>query len=163
MRAVNEILQRTDKWTLHPYLKTTFQIRGPALSPNGQWLAYASNDTNKYEIYVQRFPEPTGKYQISTGGGTEPLWSKTGTELFYRSGNKMTAVSMDTKRNVPQMGTPSVLFEGAFAGVSNDAWYDVNADGTRFLMLSRRCLGARYIVIVQDWMNGIKALAPAGK
>ncbi len=65
-------------------------------SPNGRFLAYVSDESGRTEIYVQRYPEGGGKVPISTGGGQEPMWSRDGRELFYRSGDRMMAVPMST-------------------------------------------------------------------
>ena len=159
------ILQMTDKRTLRPFLQTPFQMRAATISPDGRWLAYAARETNRFEIYVQAFPSPGGKYQISTDGGAEPVWAKNGRELFYRNGDKMTAVSIEAKGDSLEAGTPKPLFEGRFA-VSNtsggDAWYDVSPDGQRFLMLKTEDApnSTASIVMVQDWMTELKRLVP---
>lgn len=66
-----------------PFLNTPFGEFGPAFSPDGRWLAYYSNESGRFEIYVRPFPGPGGKWQISTGGGSTPQWSRNGRELFY--------------------------------------------------------------------------------
>ena len=72
-----------------PFLRTRFDEAEPKFSPDGRWLAYISDESGRYEIYVQPYPGPGGKWQISTEGGTEPVWNPNGRELFYRSGDKM--------------------------------------------------------------------------
>jgi len=146
-------------------LFATREFKEVAISPDGRWLAYAARETNRFEIYVQAFPSPGGKYQISTDGGAEPVWAKNGCELFYRNGDKMTAVSIEAKGDSLEAGTPKPLFEGRFA-VSNtsggDAWYDVSPDGQRFLMLKTEDApnSTASIVMVQDWMTELKRLVP---
>lgn len=71
-----------------PFLRTPFTETGPKFSPDGHWLAYASDESGIFEVYVQPYPGPGGKWQISTGGGMEPVWKPNGGELFYRSGTK---------------------------------------------------------------------------
>ena len=158
------ILQMIEKRTPRLFLQTPFQIQAATISPDGRWLAYAANDTNRNEIYVQAFPGPGGKVQISTDGGAEPMWAKNGRELFYRNGDKMMAVAIEAKGDALDAGTPKLLFEGRFA-VSNvpggDASYDVSPDGQRFLMLKpEETQSTATIVMVQDWMNELKRLAP---
>ena len=71
-----------------PFLRTPFNESAPRFSPDGHWLAYVSDESGRYEIYVQPYPGPGGKWQISTEGGTEPVWNPNGRELFYRSGEQ---------------------------------------------------------------------------
>ena len=107
----------------------------PRFSPDGRWLAYISNESGRFEIYVQPYPGPGGKWQISTDGGTEPVWNPNGRELFYRSGDKMMAVDIATQPSFVA-GKPRMLFEGPYVPtpltIPN---YDVSPDGQRFLML----------------------------
>jgi serine/threonine-protein kinase len=160
------LLQMNDKRTLRPLLQTPYQLRAGTISPDGRWLAYASNDTNRFEVYVQTFPDPGAKYQISTDGGTEPVWAKTGLKLFYRSGDKMMSVAIDAKGDNIEPRTPVRLFEGRFAAstvTGGDAWYDVSPDGERFLMMrsDEAPNSTASIVVVQGWTNELKRLAPA--
>jgi serine/threonine protein kinase len=116
----------------YPYLQTNFDSRSPVLSPDGHWLAYQSDESGQPEIYVQKFPGPGGKIQISTEGGTSPVWGKNGLELFYRNKEKQMVVSISTKGPFAA-GNSRVLFE-------NSAWmwqsgpnYDVTPDGKRII------------------------------
>jgi len=159
-------LEMADKRTLRPFLQAPYQTRAATISPNGRWLAYAANDTNRFEVYVQSFPNLSGKYQISSDGGAEPIWAKNGRELFYRNGDKMMAVAITEKDHRLEPGTPTLLFEDRFAVSTvsgGDAWYDVSPDGKRFLMLKTEDApnGTASIVIVQDWINELKRLAPS--
>jgi Tol biopolymer transport system component len=159
------ILEMADKRTLRPFLEAPYQIRAATISPDGRWLAYASNDTNRFEVYVQPFPNLSGKYLISSDGGTEPIWAKNGRELFYRNGDKMMAVAISEKDDRLAPGTPTLLFEGRFAVSTvsgSDAWYDVSPDGKHFIMLKTEDLpnGGGSINIVQDWINELKRLVP---
>ena len=105
------------------------------LSPNGQWLAYISDETKRAEIYVQTFPTPGGKWQISTNGGFYPVWSRDGKELFYIGADqKLMAVEV-MGGNKFQAGMPRPLFamRRAILGGGRGIWFDVSKDG-RFLM-----------------------------
>ena len=76
----------------YAYLQTPFNERMPAFSRDGRWLAYASDESGRFEVYVQRFPGPGEKIVVSTGGGTEPVWARTGRELYYLYGDRPAAV-----------------------------------------------------------------------
>jgi Tol biopolymer transport system component len=119
------------------YLKAVSAIRNGQFSPDGEWVAYASNESGKWEIYVTSFPEPRGKWQVSTGGGGQPRWRGDGKELFYLSSdNKMMAVPVTTGSKFDS-GTPVALFQTTpREQVSlNDVFvYDLRRDGQRFLI-----------------------------
>ena len=95
--------------------------------------------------------------------GTEPVWAKDGSQLFYRNEDKMMAVRITPKRDGLDAGTPTVLFEGHYA-VSNvsggDAWYDVSPDGQRFLMLRIEDPPNSGILMVEKWTEELKRLVP---
>jgi serine/threonine-protein kinase len=130
-------------WTLdlsgdnkaRPFVKNPFLEAGTRLSPDGRWLAYHSDESGRDEVYVRSFPEPDQKLQISTKGGTWPVWARDGRELFYRSGDKMMTVTVTTQPAF-SASAPSVLFQGDYeykwGEVPN---YDVSTDGLRFLMI----------------------------
>jgi dipeptidyl aminopeptidase/acylaminoacyl peptidase len=125
------------------FLNTTANEDDGVFSPDGHWLAYESNESGRYEVYVQLFPGRGGKVQISTQGGIEPVWSRNGRELFYRNSDKMMAVEIRSRRDSDgafpsgfSAGVPRLLFEGhyQYSGlVTSD--YDVSPDGQRFLMV----------------------------
>ena len=148
-----------------PFLRTPFNQGGSRFSPDGHWLAYISDESGRYEVYVQSYPGPGGKWQISTEGGTEPAWNPNGRELFYRSGDKMMAVEVTTQPSFA-VGKPRVLFTGEYVlasvPVSN---YDVSPDGQRFLMVkpSEQTSSLTQIVVVQNWFEELKQKVPAGK
>ena len=104
----------TDRKT-QPFLRTPFFEGAPQFSPDGRWVAYLSDESGREEIYVQPYPGPGGKSQISTDGGTEPVWNPNGRELFYRSGNKMMAVDIATQP-VFAAGRPIALYRRLRAG-----------------------------------------------
>ena len=97
-----------------PFIRTSFNESVARFSPDGRWLAYISNESGRNEIYAQPYPGPGGKRQISTEGGTEPVWNPNGRELFYRSGDKMMAVDIATQPSF-STGKPHVLFEGGYS------------------------------------------------
>jgi hypothetical protein len=117
-------------------------IRGPAfvqgawVSPDGKWIAYASDESGKLEIYVQRFPSGGGRWQISTEGGIEPSWRPDGKELFYLHLNKLMAVDVNGGIDRFELGTPHLLFEAPFGNTLRNA-YAIAPDGKRFLVNTR--------------------------
>ena len=148
-----------------PFIRTQFNESAPQFSPDGRWMAYVSNESGRYEIYVQPYPGPGGKSQISTEGGTEPMWNRNGRELFYRSGNKLMAVDIATHPSFTA-GKPRMLFEGQYVptpGTSPD--YDVAPDGQRFLMLkpSEQEATPTQINVVLNWFEELKQKVPTGK
>jgi len=119
------------------FLKAASVLRNGQFSPDGKWVAYMSNESGKWEIYVTSFPEARGKWQVSTGGGEQPRWRGDGKELFYLSPDgKMMAVPVKTGANFDP-GTPAALFQTTPRQPvsSSDLFvYDVSRDGQRFLI-----------------------------
>jgi serine/threonine-protein kinase len=116
-----------------------------AFSPDGRWVAFQSNESGNFEIYIQAYPRGGRKWLISNQGGILPVWRRDGRELFYRSGNKVMAVQM---QGGPELviGKPRMLFEGDF-----DSDFDVTGDGQRFVMVrSEKPTPATQINLVLD-------------
>jgi Tol biopolymer transport system component/predicted Ser/Thr protein kinase len=169
----NNPTTKKDIWVLRlsdhktePFLRTPFNEGGPVFSPDGHWIAYISDESGRPEIYVQPYPGPGGKWQISTDGGNEPAWNRNGRELFYRSGNKMMAVDVTTQPTFSP-GKPKVLFEGQYVAVSpglTGTAYDVSPDGQRFLMVkeTEASMSATQINVVLNWFEELKRRAPVG-
>jgi len=168
---VNPSTQR-DIWTLRmsdrkvePFLRTRFDESVPRFSPDGHWLAYVSNESGRYEIYVQPYPGPGGKWLISTEGGTEPAWNPNGREIFYRSGGKMMAVDIATQPSFAA-GKPRALFEGRYErSPATSPNYDVSPDGQRFLMLKageQEAATPTQINVVLNWFEELKRRVPQG-
>jgi serine/threonine-protein kinase len=160
------VLRMSDRKS-QPFLATPFNEGGPTFSPDGHWLAYVSNESGHPEVYVQPFPGPGGKWQISTEGGTEPAWNRNGKELFYRSGNKVMALDVTTQPGFSP-GKPHMLFEGQYSATEwplIDTAYDVSPDGQRFLMTkaAEQESEATQINVVQNWFEELKQKVPTGK
>jgi len=138
-----------------PYLQTEFNERAGRLSPNWQWLAYVSDETKRNEIYVQTFPIPGSKWQISTNGGSIPIWSRDGKELFYIGADqKLMAVEV-VGGNKFKAGIPKPLFE-THLGNGREIWFDVSKDG-RFLMpIPVENAGPLPMTVVVNWTAGLK-------
>jgi eukaryotic-like serine/threonine-protein kinase len=140
-----------------PFLQTRFNEIAPRFSPDGRWLAYASDESGRYEIYVQPYPGPGGKWQISTEGGTEPVWARNG-ELFYRNGDKMMAVETTTRSNF-SADKPKLLFERHYATYNTMPAYDVTPDGQRFLLAKTGGQAPEEINVVLNWVEELKRSA----
>ena len=141
------------------------QRTSPVFSPDAHWLAYASDESGRSEIYVQPFPGPGGKWQISTEGGIEPVWARNSRELFYRKGDKMMTVQITTQPAFTA-GSPRLLFEGRFEVSGNGvAGYDVSLDNQRFLMVQavEPEQPVTQINVVLNWFEELKRKVPTGK
>ena len=169
---VNPTTQR-DIWVLRlkdrkvePFLRTPADESAPRFSPDGHWLTYVSNESGGFEIYVQPYPGPGGKWQISTNGGTEPVWNPNGHELFYRNGDKMMAVDISSQSGI-SAGKPRMLFEGSYLPTTvAQPNYDISPDGQRFLMVKPAEQGQEaptQINVVLNWFEELKQKVPVGK
>jgi Tol biopolymer transport system component len=143
-----------------PLLQTPAYEASAQFSPNGRWIAYVSDEFGPSEIYVQPFPGFDRKWQVSTHGGTEPRWSRDGRELFYRSEDRMMAVQVSIKADIP-FSQPVQLFEHPYLRSKTRPIYDVARDG-RFLMI-RDEPGSRQLIVVENWIEELKARIAAGK
>ncbi|PYO05927.1 MAG: hypothetical protein DMD30_13460 [Gemmatimonadetes bacterium] len=142
-----------------PLVATRFTENAPAISPNGRWLAYSSNESGPIEVYVVPFPNTAdAKWAVSTGGGTEPLWSHSGKELFYRdvAGN-LVAVEVQSSPTF-SLGRSTVLFPArAYLSFERGAQYAVAPDDRRFLMI-RQIAGSApdELIVVDNWFEELK-------
>ncbi len=149
---------------LQPLLAGDFQETDPEISPDGRWLAYASDESGQKEIYVSPFSNPTqGKWRVSRDGGTEPVWSGDGRELFYRDGSAVFAVAVDASSAFAS-GEPQLLFTGPYyrAGLFRRHTYDVTSDGQKFVMIreSEMDTAGSEIIVIQNWLEELKRLVP---
>ncbi|MEK6322622.1 MAG: hypothetical protein AABN33_13180 [Acidobacteriota bacterium] len=120
-----------------PLIQTEFNEQSAQLSPDGKWIAYASNESGKFEVYVQSFPASAGKWKVSTDGGYHPLWRGDGKELFYIArGRELMAVDVKASSTF-EVSVPKELFQTRIVGVTFRRGYDVTADGQRFLIITQ--------------------------
>jgi len=140
--------------TAAPLLASRFIEDTPRISPDGGFLAYASNESGKREVFLTRFPSGEGKWQVSVDGGAFPVWSPAGGELFYLEGSVVMQVDVMTKPTL-QLGNPRSLFDAAEVGVdvTGHSRFDVSRDGKRFLMVQelRDTQATPGLVINYDW------------
>jgi serine/threonine-protein kinase len=150
-----------DEGEPQPWLKSHFVETAAVFSPNGRWIAYQSDETGRFEIYVKPFEGRGRKQPVSTNGGTEPLWAPNGRELFYREGDKMMAVAVEADPEF-SAARPRLLFEGRYSRSSVLANYDITPDGQRFLLVNpgEQESALTQINVVLNWFEELKRLAP---
>jgi len=166
---------RDDAWVLpldgnarpQPVARSRFGEGSAKFSPDGHWIAYASDESGKSEVYVQPFPGPGPKVQISNAGGFDPVWRRSGGELYYRTGKTMMVASITTASDI-RVSAPKQLWEGTFSdgsgsscgmpGVSSSN-YDVTANGQRFLMVrdDDRAMAGTKVEVVLNWAEELKS------
>ena len=154
---------------VQPVIQTAQIEQNGVISPDGRWLAYDSNDSGPSQIFVRPFPNANeGKAQVSTGGGSQPLWSRNGRELFYMAPDgTLMGVSVEPGRKWIAGMPTKVIERPYFGGVGNSSprTYDVSPDGQRFLMLKQvaspdQSAAPARIVVVQNWVEELKRLVP---
>ncbi|MDZ4804752.1 MAG: protein kinase [Candidatus Eisenbacteria bacterium] len=138
------------------FLATEFNESDPAISPDGGWIAYTSNEAGSADVFMRRFPDTGTTWQVSTGGGGSPLWSRDGRELFFVSGTAMMVVAIETGPTL-QVGNPVRLFDGGFS-VTRARDFDVAPDG-RFVALrsSGAGVGQRELRMLLNWEQAMTA------
>jgi serine/threonine protein kinase len=139
-----------------PFLQTQFAEGSGRYSPDGRWVAYASNESGKFEVYVAPFPGPGGKWQISTAGGDWPRWRRDGNEIFYLTpGNALMAAAVNGKGSSLEVGAVKPLFQTRATRLEDR--YAVSADGQRFLInTSPEQATSAPITVVLNWAAGLK-------
>ena len=127
-------------------LKSEFCNSFAAVSPDGRWMAYQSTVSGRSEIYVERYPALGNRQKISTGGGSRPLWSRDGRELFFGSleGRQMLAVPVQPGTTLVA-GRPQVLFDAMAVGAASSRPYDIAPDGRFFIIRSVLVRGSRVV------------------
>jgi eukaryotic-like serine/threonine-protein kinase len=151
-----------------PLLQEKFLEINPQVSPDGRWMAYTSNESRQNQVYVRPFPQvESGRWPVSTNGGSEPRWSHTGRELFYRGDDSMMAVAVETEPTF-KLGVPKTLFKGAYYSYMSHNW-DLSRDGKRFLMIKPMQSTSETsaappprpkITIVVNWFEELKQRVP---
>lgn len=144
------LLSLNPQYDLHPLKQTPATERQGTLSPDGRWIAYASNESGRSEIYVEPVPGPGGRWQISTDGGEQPRWARNAREIFYRNGTKMMSVPVQVQP-VFRAGKAMELFDRNFDRGGSVDGYDVTPDGQTFLMTRSEQANPTEIRVVVGW------------
>ena len=165
------VLPLDEGGTPRPVAQTRFGEGSAKFSPDGRWIAYSSDESGQPEVYVQAFPGPGPKVQISNGGAIDPVWRRGGGELYYRSWVGMMAVSYASGSEF-RASAPRELWKGEYSagngascgmpGVSSSN-YDVAPDGQRFVMVKEQSgsIDGTKVVVVLNWADKLKAATPA--
>jgi serine/threonine-protein kinase len=156
-----EVLSMEGEPTTKPLIQTAFDDYCPAVSPDGRWIAYHSDESGQAEVYVRPFPNvEDGRWLISSGGGNYPVWAQTGEELFYQSGDRMMVVRIETEPFLA--GNPEILFTGNYLSYPG-RHYAIHPDGQRFLMTTQGEYTGELrqeLIVVQNWFEELKRLVP---
>jgi eukaryotic-like serine/threonine-protein kinase len=149
------------------FLKTQFADTLPAFSPDGRWLAYQSNESGKYEVYVRAFPPPAsgqaGKWQVSNTGGGVPVWSRAGRDLLYLNGDQVMAVSYSVQGDTFVAEKPRVWLDK----LGGTQW-DLAPDGKRFAVLTPVAApeapkNEHEVTFLFNFFDELRRRVPAGK
>lgn len=135
--------------------------RGISVAPypvrDGHWIAYQSDESGKFQVYVRPAAPGGREWQVSIDGGTDPVWGPRGRELLDRNGGRMMAVAVTTKGEF-QSETPTLLFEGQF-----EAGYALDPGGQRFIMVQTGPGATTQIKVVLNWFEALRRLVPNGR
>ena len=153
---------------MSPLVATEFAERSGEVSPDGKWLAYDSNETGRFEVYVRPFPDVrAGKWPVSSGGGSQPLWARarSSRELFYRGPDgSLMSVRWDVVGGQFDTARPIKIVDGErYATGAGFRQYDITPDGTRFLMIKKAddlTVASDVLIVVQHWEEELKRLLP---
>jgi len=159
---VNDPNTGSDLWLLNlhnpedmrPFKNTAAAERQGALSPDGHWMAYTSNESGRPEIYVEPVPGPGGRRQVTSEGGEEPRWLRNGREITYRNGTRVMSIPVQLQPTL-QAGKPSELFDRKFDRGFGVAGYDVTSDGQTFVMTRSQHSAPSEIRVVMEWPDAL--------
>jgi Tol biopolymer transport system component len=150
--------------TPRPIVTSPFAEAQGNVSPNGRWIAYISDESGAPEVYVQAFPEPHGRWQISTGGGSNPSWAADGRQLYFYATDQILAVPISEGNGTLTAGRPRELLRVRFEDPYGIGSFDVSRDGSRFFGV----FGAddsspaerRQATLILNWFDELRRLVP---
>jgi serine/threonine-protein kinase len=142
-----------------PLLATPANEVSPSLSPDGRWLAYASDESGRYEVYVRSFPDMSQRYQVSPDGGSEPVWSPRGGAIFYRAGPTMMMAAVREAPGFQVVRRTPLFSDDGYARGATYQNYDVTPDGTHLVMV-RPLAGSGGLMVLLNRLEHLQAAAP---
>ena len=151
-----------DPW---PFLATPAEEYQPAISPDGRWLAYVSDESGQPEVYLTDFPEGNTRHLVSVGGGSSPAWTSDGREVVYRKPVEglvaMVSVAVEAGEDGIELGRPEELFRGPYVEmwIPFGRFYDMTADGQRFFMARDAEPGQSFerVTVVLNWLDELES------
>jgi eukaryotic-like serine/threonine-protein kinase len=144
--------------TVTPLVASPFWDSQATVSPDGRWLAYVSNESGNDQVYVRPFPNTmTHRWAVSVGGGTEPVWSRDGSELFYRGPKSYWAAEVKTSPTFSVSGWTALFAADPFAAGNGHPMYGVTPDGKRFFMLQMEDQSQSALILVRNWASEVAA------
>ena len=142
------------------FLRTPFRETAARFSPDGRWVAYASNESGRDEVYVCSYPECQGRWRLSTGGGHDPHWAPGGEEVVYRHEDQVLSARFSAEGRF-SAAEPRLLFRGQYDPALSHDSYDVAPDGLRFLMIRGEPQKEPVrLIAVLDWRDELRRRVP---
>jgi len=151
------------------FLQTPFYERHPSFSPDGGWMAYSSNESGSYQVYVRAFPDKGGKWQISNSGGMYPQWSRNGRELFFRTeDNQIMVAGYTVKGDSLVADKPLVWSEKRIANIGLFGNYDLAPDGKRIAALMpaetpQAQQAQNHVIFLESFFDEVRRKLPPSK
>ena len=145
-------LVELDGGKVMPLVASQFDEKGLALSPDGTWLAYSSDEAGTHDVYIRRVEPGSARWRVSVGGGVEPRWAKTG-EIFFRRGDSVFVSRVRTTGAEPTISALEFVLSGDYVGTTFEPMYDVSPDGKRFAFV-RLLTGSRLrTAVLLNWQG----------
>jgi Tol biopolymer transport system component len=157
MRTTNDIWYRgmTRDTTMKRLVSNSFNEGGPRISPDGHWVAFTSDESGFNQVYVTTVPGPGGRYQVTQDGGTMPVWSRDGRQLFYGHAQRLESATLSFEPTFSVTGRDTAL-NIALSSAPGHANYDVAPDGKHFVIL-KQSGGDPQLIVVHDWKYELRA------
>ena len=141
---------------VRPFLMTAADEDSPSISPDGRWIAYVSDESGRREVYVRPLTGPGPRVQISVDGGTEPVWGRSGREVFYRDETRMLSARVELEPEARVSRRDMLFPDTSFDRAREGAGYDVMPNDKELLMVRRSTGASSDPVVVVNWTEELK-------